>query len=671
MNISELSIRRPVLATVLTIIILLFGLIGYNTLGVREYPSVDNPIISVTCSYSGANADVIENQITEPLEQNINGIPGIRSLSSVSQQGQCRITVEFELSVDLETAANDVRDKVSRAQRYLPRDCDPPTVSKADADAVPILMVAIQSDSRSLLELSEIADLTVKEQLQTISDVSSVSIWGEKRYSMRLWLDPTKMAGYGITPVDVKNAVTKENIELPSGSIEGNTVELTLRTMGQMHTAKEFNNIILKEVNGNVIRFSDIGYAELGPADIKSYMKMNGVPMVGVVVIPQPGANHIEIADAVYQRMQQMQKDLPEDVKYSYGFDNTKFIRASIDEVKTTVYEAFILVIIIIFLFLRDWRVTLIPCIVIPVSLIGAFFVMYIAGFSINVLTMLAVAIFSALTIYLQFLFTRERVTEEGRADTETPAKSATLGEQLKAVTGDRMWWIVMAFYMLFQWSGAMKNGSMSYFCKWVLDNTFFGTADAWGASQGLLSIMGAIPMAVAAVFVVPLANKFGKRLVCGGFMLLGAVGGIIAGLGGGSIVPVAIGVALKCLGSSPACYLILAMIADVIDHIEYRTGIRTDGLTMSIYSSLMVAATPICNSIFSAMLNGSGYNQAADVALGTAAQTASVQTAISVSYIWVETVCYIIGAVILILFWTVEKNLPEEQKAIKERSKK
>ena len=399
MNISELSIRRPVLATVLTIIILLFGLIGYNTLGVREYPSVDNPIISVTCSYSGANADVIENQITEPLEQNINGIPGIRSLSSVSQQGQCRITVEFELSVDLETAANDVRDKVSRAQRYLPRDCDPPTVSKADADAVPILMVAIQSDSRSLLELSEIADLTVKEQLQTISDVSSVSIWGEKRYSMRLWLDPTKMAGYGITPVDVKNAVTKENIELPSGSIEGNTVELTLRTMGQMHTAKEFNNIILKEINGNVIRFSDIGYAELGPADIKSYMKMNGVPMVGVVVIPQPGANHIEIADAVYQRMQQMQKDLPEDVKYSYGFDNTKFIRASIDEVKTTVYEAFILVIIIIFLFLRDWRVTLIPCIVIPVSLIGAFFVMYIAGFSINVLTMLAVVLSVGLVV--------------------------------------------------------------------------------------------------------------------------------------------------------------------------------------------------------------------------------------------------------------------------------
>lgn len=399
MNISELSIRRPVLATVFTIIILLFGIIGYSYLGVREYPSVDNPIISVSCSYPGANADVIENQITEPLEQNINGIPGIRSLSSVSQQGQSRITVEFELSVDLETAANDVRDKVSRAQRYLPRDCDPPTVSKADADASPILMVAIQSDKRSLLELSEIADLTVKEQLQTISDVSSVSIWGEKRYSMRLWLDPIKMSGYGITPIDVKNAVDKENVELPSGSIEGNTTELTIRTLGLMHTAEEFNNLILKEEDNRIIRFSDIGRAELGPADIKSYMKMNGVPMIGIVVTPQPGANHIEIADAVYARMEKMQKDLPEDVHYSYGFDNTKFIRASIYEVKETVYVAFILVIIIIFLFLRDWRVTLVPCIVIPVSLIGAFFVMYVAGFSINVLSMLAIVLSVGLVV--------------------------------------------------------------------------------------------------------------------------------------------------------------------------------------------------------------------------------------------------------------------------------
>lgn len=399
MNISELSIRRPVLATVFTLIILLFGVIGYFSLGVREYPSVDNPVISVTCSYPGANADVIENQITEPLEQNINGIPGIRSLTSVSQQGYSRITIEFELSVDLETAANDVRDKVSRAQRNLPRDCDPPTVSKADADARPILMVAIQSDKRSLLELSEIADLTVKEQLQTIPEVSSVSIWGEKRYCMRLWLDPVKMAGYGITPMDVRNALNRENVELPSGSIEGNTVELSIRTMGQMHTTEEFNNLVVRTNAGRTVRLSDIGRAELTPRDLKSYMKMNGVPMVGVVVVPQPGANHINIADAVHLRMEQMKKDLPEDVKYNYGFDNTRFIRASINEVKTTVYEAFVLVIIIIFLFLRDWRVTLVPCIVIPVSLIGAFFIMYVCGFSINVLSMLAIVLAVGLVV--------------------------------------------------------------------------------------------------------------------------------------------------------------------------------------------------------------------------------------------------------------------------------
>ena len=399
MNISEFSIRRPVFTTVMILIILLFGVVGYMNLGVREYPSVDNPIISVSCSYPGANAEVIENQITEPLEQQINGIPGIRSLTSVSQYGSSRITVEFELSVDLETAANDVRDKVSRAQRFLPRDCDPATVSKADADATPILMVAIGSEKRSLLEISELADLVVKEQLQTIPDVSSVSIWGEKRYCMRLWLDPVKMSGYGITPVDVKTALDRENVELPSGTIEGNTTELEIRTLGQLHTTDEFNNLVIKHDGDRVIRFRDVGMAELSARDIKSYMKMNGVPMVSVVVTPQPGANHIDIANNVYERMERMKKDLPEDVTYTYGFDNTKFIRASIKEVKDTVFQAFLLVIVIIFLFLRDWRVTLIPCLVIPVALIGAFFVMYILGFSINVLTMLAIVLSVGLVV--------------------------------------------------------------------------------------------------------------------------------------------------------------------------------------------------------------------------------------------------------------------------------
>ena len=398
-NISEISIRRPVLSTVMMLVVILFGVIGYTFLGVREYPSVDQPIISVSASYPGANAEVIMNQITEPLEQNINGIPGIRSLSSTSSQGQSRITVEFELSVDMETAANDVRDKVSRAQRNLPRDCDPPTISKADADATPIMQIAVRSANRSLMELSEIAELTVKERLQTIPDVSSVDIWGEKRYSMRLWLDPVKMAGYGVTPLDVRNAVDRENVELPSGSIEGDTKELSIRTMGLMTTAQEFNDLIIKEENGNIVRFSDIGYAEVSPQDLKSILRKNGEPMVIDVIVPQPGANHIEIAEEAYRRLEEIQKDLPDDVTVEIMYDNTRFIRASINEVKDTLYEALILVILIIFLFLRDWRVTLIPCVVIPISLIGSFFVMYVAGFSVNVLTMLAVVLAVGLVV--------------------------------------------------------------------------------------------------------------------------------------------------------------------------------------------------------------------------------------------------------------------------------
>ena len=285
---------------------------------------------------------------------------------------------------------------------------------------------------------------------------------------------------------------------------------------------------------------------------------------------------------------------------------------------------------------------------------------------------MLAVGIFTALTIFLQFQFTRERVTEEG-GDSSQQQAAAPIGEQLKAVTSDKMWWLVIIFYLCFQWSGAMKNGSMTFFCQWVMDNSFFGMEDlgsAWGMSQSLLAILGAIPMAVAAVFVVPLSNKFGKRMVTFIGMVVGCIGGVIAGLGNGAIIPVAIGVALKCLGSSPAAYLILAMLADVIDHIEFKHNIRTDGLTMSIYSSLMVAGTPICNAIFSAMLSASGYNQNADVALNTAGQAVSANVAIGVSYIWIETVAYAICAVLMFL-WTVEKNLPEEQKAIAARKKK
>jgi len=399
MSIASTSIQRPVLATVFSLVILLFGGIGITYLGVREFPSVDPPIISVSTSYPGANSDVIETQITEPLEQSINGIPGIRTLTSRSSQGNSNITVEFELSVDMETAANDVRDKVSQAQRFLPRDCDPPTVSKADADASPIMMIAVKSPKRSLLELSEIADLTFKEQLQTISGVSAVQIWGEKRYAMRLWLDPAKLAGYQMTPLDVRNAILRENVELPAGSVEGNTTQLTIRALGLMTTPAEFNNLIIRQVGEQLVRVRDIGRAELGPEDLRGIMKMNGIPMVATIIIPQPGANHIDIVDEVYSRLEYIKKDLPDDVQIEIGFDNTSYIRSSIKEVLQTIYLAFALVVFIIFLFLRDWRTTLIPILVIPVSLVGSFFIMYLAGFTINVLTLLAIVLSIGLVV--------------------------------------------------------------------------------------------------------------------------------------------------------------------------------------------------------------------------------------------------------------------------------
>jgi multidrug efflux pump len=393
MSLSSVSINRPVLTTVFAIIILLFGIVGFTFLGIREFPSVDPAIITVSTSYPGANSDVIETQITEPLEQSINGIPGVRTLTSVSRQGGSNITVEFELSVDLETAANDVRDKVSQAQRRLPQDCDPPTVTKADADANPILFLTVESHKRSLLELSEIADLTLKEQLQTVSGVSSVNIFGEKRYAMRLWIDPVKLAGYELTPMDVRSAISRENVELPSGAIEGTTTQLTIRTLGLMTTPKEFNDLIIKQSGDLIVRFKDVGRAELGPEDIRGILKNDGVPMVQIAVVPQPGSNHIEIVDEIFSRLSYIQKDLPEDVKVNVNYDNTEYIRSSITEVRNTIFIAFALVVVIIYFFLRSWRATIIPILVIPVSLVGSFFVMYLAGFTINVLTLLAMVL--------------------------------------------------------------------------------------------------------------------------------------------------------------------------------------------------------------------------------------------------------------------------------------
>ena len=399
MSLSSLSIRRPVLATVISMVIVLLGIISFTYLGVREYPAVDPPIVTVSTSYTGANAEVIESQITEPLEEEINGIAGIRTLQSVSRESRSTITVEFNLDTDLETAANDVRARVSRAVRNLPPDAEPPVVSKADADARPIVFYNIKSDRRTLLELTDIAVNIFKERLQTIEGVSSVDIWGEKLYSMRLWLDPLKLAAHNITPLDVQNALNSENVELPSGRIEGNLTELTVRTMGRMSKVAEFNDLIVFEDEGSIIQLKDVGYAELGPENQRTILKRDGVPMVGVVLIPQPGANQIEIADEFYRRVKVIERDLPSDIETAVGFDRTTYVRNSIDEVIQTIFVALGLVIMIIFLFLRDWRTTVIPIVVIPISLIGSFFIMYLAGFSINVLTLLAIVLAIGLVV--------------------------------------------------------------------------------------------------------------------------------------------------------------------------------------------------------------------------------------------------------------------------------
>ncbi len=400
MNLSSISINRPVLASVLSIVIVLFGIVGFTYLGVREYPSVDPPIISVSTSYVGANAEVIESQITEPLEASINGIAGIKSLSSSSSDGRSYIVVEFELGTDMEAAANDVRDKVSQAMRRLPPDIDAPIVTKADANAETILVFTIQSDKRNLLELSDIGNNVFKERLQTVPGVSSVGIWGEKRYAMRLQLDPHRLAAYKLTPLDIRNALNRENVELPSGRIEGYYVEQSIRTFGRLETEWDFNNLIIKEVNGIPVKLQDVGRAELAPENERTLLRGNfGTPQIGIGVTPQPGENNVAIADACYKRIEQIKRELPEDIRVIPALDTTISIRKAIAEVQETVLMAFILVILVIFLFLRSWRTTLIPMITIPISLIGSFFIMYLMDFSINVLTLLGIVLATGLVV--------------------------------------------------------------------------------------------------------------------------------------------------------------------------------------------------------------------------------------------------------------------------------
>jgi multidrug efflux pump len=400
MNISELSLRRPVLAFVMSIILILFGLIGFKFLGVRDYPAIDPPNINVLTTYSGANADIVESQITEPLEKSINGIAGIRNLTSTSSIGKSSINVEFELGVDLEAAANDVRDKVSAARSSLPLDLTlPPVVSKADANSDAIISMTVQSSTKNPLQLTEYATNVLVERLQTIKGVSSVQIWGEKKFAMRIWLDPSKLTAYDLTPLDVQNALNRENIELPSGKIAGNATELTVRTFGRLYTEDDFNDVIVLASPTGDIRLKDVGQATLGPENEESILKDRGVPMVGLALVPLPGANYVSIADEFYKRMGQLKNEVPSDIKLNIALDQTRFIKRAISEVQETLLISFLLVVLIIYLFFRDALIAFRPLIDIPVSLIASFFIMYLCGFSINVLTMLGIVLATGLVV--------------------------------------------------------------------------------------------------------------------------------------------------------------------------------------------------------------------------------------------------------------------------------
>ncbi|MDR1865589.1 MAG: efflux RND transporter permease subunit [Bacteroidales bacterium] len=399
MSLASTSIKRPVMAIVMSLVVVIFGMIGVTSLPVREYPSVDPPIINVRTSYPGANAEIIDSQITEILEASINGIAGIRTLTSTSSDGNSNILVEFELGVDMEAAANDVRDRVSRVQNRLPNDCDPPTVSKSDADSNPIIMLAVRSDKRNPLDLSDVTDRMFKERLQTIPGISEILIYGEKRYAIRVTLDPARMAAYGITASDVRSQIVTENVELPSGSIEGTMSDLTIRTLGLLRTPQEFENLIVKEVNGVPVKINDIGYTVFAAENERTITKFNGEPCAIIAVLPQSGANNVEISDRFRQRLEEIERDMPEDISAQIIMDTTDFVRNSIEEVEETIIIAFILVVLIIFIFLRNWRTTLIPIIAIPVSLVGTFFIMYLFGFSVNVLTLLSIVLAVGLVV--------------------------------------------------------------------------------------------------------------------------------------------------------------------------------------------------------------------------------------------------------------------------------
>jgi multidrug efflux pump len=399
MRLPELSIRRPVLASVMSLLLILVGAISYSRLAVREYPNIDPPIVSVRTVYTGASAEVVESQITQPLEDSLAGIEGIKQMKSASREEVSQITVEFTLDRNIDDAANDVRDRVARVRGLLPDETDEPVISKTEADAFPIIWLAFSSSRHSPLEITDYADRVVKDRLQTLPGVASVIIGGERRYAMRLWLDRERLAAYGLTPQDVEDALRKQNVEVPSGRIESQQREFTVLTETDLRTPEEFNRLIIRTVNDYPVRLRDVGHAELGAEDDRNAVRVNGNPAVGVGVVKQSSANTLAVARAVKAEIPKLTAALPEGMKLQVGFDSSIFIEESIKSVFETLGEALALVVLVIFFFLRSGRATLIPFVTIPVSLIGAFIFVYALGFTVNVLTLLALVLAIGLVV--------------------------------------------------------------------------------------------------------------------------------------------------------------------------------------------------------------------------------------------------------------------------------
>ncbi|QQM27860.1 efflux RND transporter permease subunit [Elizabethkingia sp. M8] len=403
MSISSLSIKKPVLAGVFSLLIVILGIVGWKQLGIREFPLTEPPVISVITFYPGASPDVIASKITRPMEESIAEASGIRTISSESREQVSVISIEFNREMDIENALNDVRDKVSKAKKQLPADVDPPIVQKASSADNLVAFLEVESDTKDIKEVSHIASTVIKDRVQSIPGINNVAIVGEHKYAMRLRFDPVKLAAYKLTPEDIRQALLRENVDLPSGRIDGNTSELSLRTLGRLTTVTDFEEMLIKQTGNSVIRLKDVGSAELGEmnertAIINETGNLNRVG-VGVAIQIQRGANAIEVVDEFYKRLEQLRKDIPSEYRLIVGFDFTQSVRESIKEVEETLFIAFGLVVIIIFLFLRDWRSTIIPVIAIPVSILSAFFIMYIAGFSINVLTLLGLVLAIGLVV--------------------------------------------------------------------------------------------------------------------------------------------------------------------------------------------------------------------------------------------------------------------------------